>query len=476
MVPSPVGTSEVDAPATGVRRAGPPPVPAPSPERAARRPCPEDGPLASPPLSFSTRPKRRRWTRVVVVVLVLVALVVTLAAAAAGLLWTYAWFRLGPTPVAGLVMEDDDAAGALGEDDPTSPDGTTTALVALVEDRDPTLPGEASLAGPVALVQTGGARGDDVAVVLLPAALPVAVDGEGAMPLGSVHEEGGPDLLVQAVVDHTGVAVDHLVAADAGALPDLVEALGDVEVCDPGCGSLGAEDARARIDAYAAAGSPAELEASFADLVVAVEAVAGRLDARSSLTSPFATRRAIEVVSSQVTTDVALRGAALLPLAERLGASGQVSVATLPGVTNPDSGRLLVLPEQAEVRFALLRDGGVPDSSPQEDDEAILADVRVAVQNGTGTAGYAAALESVLVGGGVQVVGTENAASFDRPVTELRYDDSDPLGEVAAVLIAELLDADVELEPAEQPPTFEGEPVTVVVIGGEDLDDEDDAS
>lgn len=427
--------------------------------------------MASPPLSFSTRPKRRRWTRVVVAIVVLAALIAALAAATAGLLWTYAWFRLGPTAVAGLVVDDEDVA-ALGEDGPTAPDGTTTALVALVEDRDPTLPGDPPLAGPVALVQTGGVRGDDVAVVLLPAALPVAVDGEGTMALRDVHEQGGPDLLVRAVVDHTGIAIDHLVAADTEALPELTDALGDVEVCAPSCEPLTTEDVRDRVAAYAAATSPADLERGFADLVVAVEAIADRFDARSRMLSPFATRRAIDVVGNAVTTDVALRGAALLPVGERLAAPGEVAVATLPGVTNPDSGQLLVLPEQAEVRFALLREGGVPDSDAEADDAAILADVRVAVQNGTGTAGYAAALESLLVGAGVQVVGTENAASFDREVTELRYDATDPLGEVAAVLLADLLDADVDLEPVDRPPTFDGEPVTVIVVGGADLDEE----
>lgn len=424
--------------------------------------------MSSPPLSFSTRPKRRRWTRVVVAVLILAALVAVLVAAAAGLLWVYAWFRLAPTAVAGLTVDDE--VVAMPEDGPTAPDGVTTALVALVEERDPTLPGDPALTGPVALVQSGGARGDDVAVVLLPAGLPVAVDGEGTMALSDVHEAGGPDLLVRAVVDHTGIAIDHLVTADTAAVPDLVDALGNVEVCDPNCTALTVDDARSRVSAYADASAPAESAAAFADLVVAIEAIADRVQVRTALTSPFATRRAIDVLSRQTTTDVALRGAAVLPVAERLADAGQVAVATLPGVTNPDSGQLLVLPEQAEIRFALLREGGVPETSAEQDDAAILSDVRVAVQNGTGTAGYAAQLEDVLSAAGVEVVGTENAASFDLGVTVLRYDSNDPLGEVAAVLLAELLDADVELEPVDRPPTFEGDPVTVMVVGGADLD------
>lgn len=432
--------------------------------------APLDPDVTTPPLSFSTRPKRRRWVSVVVGVVAVAVVGALLVAGTAGLLWLYAWFQLAPSDVAGLTSQED--RPTLAADGPSAPEGVTTALVAVVEEQDPTLPGEAPLAGPVALVQSGGERGDDVAVVLLPAALPVAVDGEGRLSLEDAHERGGPDRLVQAVVDHTGIAIDHFVAADTVALPTLADVVGDLEVCTPACTTVDAAEVDDRVAAYGAASSPAELEDAFADLVVVLEAVSARVDARAALTSPFATRRAIEVLADRVTTDVALRGAAVLPVADRLAQAGEVAVATLPGVTNPESGQLLVLPEQSEVRFALLREGGVPTSSPEDDDAAVLADVRVSIQNGTGTTGYAAQLEDQLTAAGVPVVGTENAASFDQQRTALRYDADDPLGEVGAVLLAEILGGDVELVAADRPPTFEGEPVTVTVIGGTDLDDE----
>lgn len=423
----------------------------------------------SPPLSFSTRPKRRRWVRVVAIVLGVVALVAVAVGLTVGAVWTESWLRLGATSVPSLEIGED---AALGEGAPTAPAGVTTALVALVEERDPTLPGQPPVVGPVALVQAGGPRGDDAAVVLLPAALPVAVDGEGTLPLADVHELGGIDLLTRAVVDHTGVAIDHVVTADTGALPAIVDALDGVEVCVAVCREEGPDAARARVDAYVGAGSPAELETAFADLVVLTEAIAQRLTPAATVRSPLRTRRVVDVLATRVVTDVPLRGGAALPVAARLADPGGVAVATLPGVVNPDSGALVVLPEQAEVRFALLRDGGVPDSSAEADDRAVLGQVTAAVQNGTGTTGYAAALEARLLAAGVRVAGTENAPSFDVERTTVRYHVEDPVGEVAAVLLAELLGGDVLLEPADRVPTFEGEPVTVVVVGGADLDEE----
>lgn len=420
-------------------------------------------------LSFSTRPARRRWVKVVVAVLVVAAVLAVLAGLTAGSLWAYAWFRLGAEPVASL---DEDAIEALDEDGATAPDGTFTAVVALVEDRDPTEPGEPPMIGSVALVQTGGPRGDDAAVVMLPTGLRVAVDGSDPMPLREVHETGGADLLVRAVVDHTGIAVDHLLIADTEAIPRLVESVGELEVCAPACELVDGDAARGQVATFVDAAGPAEVEASFARLAATSAAVAEQVSTRRIVLSPLASRRAVDVLADRVTTDVSLRGGVVVDVAERLARVGEVAVATLPGVVNPDSGRLLVLPEQAEIRFALLRDGGMLETDAEDDGRAILADAQVSVQNGTGTAGYAADIEATLTASGVQVVGTENAASFDVSRTVLRYAGDDPTAEVVAVLLADVLGGDVELDPVDQVPTFEGDPVTVAVIGGADLEDE----
>lgn len=424
-------------------------------------------------LTFSTqrRPKRPNWVRVVMGVVFVALAFALLVALTGGLLWAYAWARLGGSDVPALAAEGDDELGAGGA---TSPPGTTTFMVALTPRLDETRPAGQPLAGPVALVQVGGPRGDDAAVLVLPASLPVSVDGEAPTPLTDVHRGGGADVLVRAVVDYTQIDVDHVVMASVDALPQLVEALGPIEVCTSGCAQVDARSVTTSLAGLTAPdAAPADATAALRELAAVLRGLGATTEPIGLLRSPLASKRAIDVVSSQVRTDVSLRGGALLPLADHLADAGDVSVVQLPGVVNPDSGQLLVLPEQAATRFALLREGGVPTQDPADDEAAVLADAEVVVQNGTGTAGYAARLEARLSALGVSVVGTENARDFDHERTQVAYGPDDTAAEAAAVLLAREL-GDVDLVMLERQPTFEGEPVSVLVIGGADLDTEEE--
>lgn len=416
-------------------------------------------------LTFSTtrRPKRR-WGRGVVVVLVLVVVAALVVAAVAGGLWTYAWARLGGDDLPALTELEE----VLGPDGATSPADTTTLLVTVTEDRDPTIPGEAPLLGPVALVQVGGARGEDGVVLVLPAELRVAVDGRAPAPLAEVHETGGPDLLVRVVMDYTGIAVDHVVSARRSLLDELVTLLDPVEVCDPRCLPAATGEADRRVGAWVAAEGDT-LGTAVDGLVGLLRGLGARLDPATALRSPFMTRRVIDAVADLVVTDVDLRGARLLDLAPLLAGAGNLTIVTLPGVVNPTTGALLVLPEQAELRFAMLREGGVAVAIPEDDETVVLAEATVVVQNGTGTDGFAARLETRLVMAGIRVVGTENASNFDHAETVVLHAPDDPVAEAAAILVARELGG-VELRPADRVPTYGGNPVSVQVIAGADLD------
>jgi hypothetical protein len=423
-------------------------------------------------LTFSTqrRPKRRRWVRVAVALFVLVLVAAVIVVLTGGLLWGYAWSRLGGTELPSLSADGDDALGAGGA---TSPEGTTTVLLALTEPTDATDETDASgvpVVGPVALLQIGGPRGDDPVAVVLPAALPVSVDGEAPMPLADVHATGGPDLLLRTVVDYTQIDVDHVVTAATDAIPGLVEALGPVEACADTCVSIDVTEAEQAVADYTdPATTPDGSAEALRELAVVVRGLGGATDPVAALSSPFATRRAIDILGSDVTTDAGLRGGALFPLADRVAASGELTAVSLPAIANPDSGELVILPEQAATRFALLREGGVPTASPEDDEAALIAEATVAVQNGTGTDGYAAALSTQVEALGVRVVGTENALSFDVERTRVAYGPDDPEAEAVAIVLAREL-GDAELVALDRAPSFEGEPVTVQVIGGSDLD------
>ncbi len=409
------------------------------------------------------RPPRRRWLRTVKIVLSTVLVLGLLAVGVVGAVWAEAWLRLGGDRLASVSGDIE----ALGPDGAQAPGDATTVLVALVEEHDPTMAGGAPLAGHVALVQATAQR-EEVSVLLLPAALEVGIDGEGELPLDEVHQRGGLDLLTRGVVDYTSIAVDHAVAASTEALPQLTNALGGVEHCDDaGCRVLDA-------DAVAVMAGDRDPVARAEAVGAVVQGLAARVSPTTPLRSPLRSRSVISTLSSEIVTDASLRGTRLLDAAQALSEPRPLAVGVVAGIVNPDTSRLVVRPEQTETLFQHLRQGTrLEGDDLAERDDVVPDDVGVVVLNGVGTAGLAARIESQLQGAGFQTVGTDNAPRFDHERTIVAYGADDADAEVVAVMIAEHL-GDVELDPRERPPTFEGEPVQVLVTVGQDLDDEGD--
>jgi hypothetical protein len=383
-----------------------------------------------------------------------------------GGLWTYAWFKLG-----GLDLRaTDPEVAALGSLDARSPDGATTVLVALTGPRDPTVPRQPALVAPVVLVQLSPTR-EFPAVLLLPTDLPVTVDGLGLATLDEVHAEGGEDLLARAVIDYTEIRVDHVISLTEDAIPAMVEVLGDVQRCSPvGCTPATVEQIRnaQRSD---------DPDVYVRTLTETVRGIGRAIDRVSVLRSPLKTKRAIDIVAGEVRTDVSLRGRTLLHLAEDLGGVGRVEYDEVPLLRNPRSGELLPLDEPAMARFQRLRDGTpLVVEEPEEDPvaELVIELVEVAVLNGAGVTGLAADVQVRLESEGFRVVGTGNAASFDRQTTVVAYGPDPETTEVAAVILAERLGEGVRLEALDESPVFEGSRVDVLVTVGADLAPESD--
>jgi hypothetical protein len=418
----------------------------------------------SPLFTSVRRPPRRRWLRGVKILLGVTLTIVLIAAAVVGVVWAESTIRLGGDDVAALTGDLE----ALGAEGPSAPDEATTVLVALVEALDETEPRPAHLAGPVALVQVADSR-DDVAILALPKELEVAVEDEGDLPLDDVHQRGGLDLLVRGVVDYTGVRIDHAVAASVDALPRLTSALRGTERCSQtGCRVLDADAVRSEITQD----DPEEQTLAVAETA---RGLARQLDATTPLRHPLRSRSVVGVLSDEVVADVSLRGRRLLRVAEAIDTTRPLSVAVLPGLRNPETGRLLVPPEQAEVLFQHLQQGTPLEGAREVDEGELLPEgITVGVLNGTGTAGLAGRIESQLQGAGFAVAGTDNASSFDVEQTLVTYNAEDPAAEVAAILVAEQLDG-AELEGTDSPLLVEGDPVDVQVTIGADLDDEDEA-
>jgi len=410
--------------------------------------------------SSARRAPRRWWRRGAGMVVALVLVVVVVWALLIGALWVYAWFQLGGLD---LSATEDDVA-ALGSVGAQSPDGATTILVAITAPRDPTIPREPDLVGPVALLQLSPTR-EVPAVLLLPTELPVSVEGLGRVDLDEVHAEGGEDLLARAVIDYAEVEVDHVVSVTEEAIPRMVELLGDVELCTPtGCTPASTQQIRA-------AQRSDDPEIYVRTLTDVLRGIGRSMDHTSVIRSPLTAKRAIDVVAEEVRTDASLRGRSLLHLAEGFSEVGGVEYDEVPLLRNPRSGELVPLEEPAMVRFQRLRDGSSLDVDEEDDavEDLVIDLVEVAVLNGAGVAGLAADIQVQLETEGFRVVGTGNASSFDRTTTVVAYGPEPETTETAAVILAQRLGDGVQLDPLERAPTFEGEPVDLLVTVGSDL-------
>jgi len=417
-------------------------------------------------LFASGRRAPTRWWRRGSVVLIVLTLVVALGwALLIGALWVYAWFQLGGLD---LRATDPDAA-TLGSVGAEAPADATTVLVALTGSRDPTIPREPELIAPVALVQFGAGR-ELPAVLLLPTDLVVSVDGLGQATLDEVHDEGGEDLLARAVIDYAEVRVDHVVSLTEDALPELVEVLGDVEICTPtGCTPASPQQIRT-------AQRSGDDEILISTLTDVVRGIGRAMDTGSVVRSPLTAKRAVDVVADEVRTDVSLRGRTLLSFAEALGSVTAVEHDRLPLLRNPETGEIVPLEEPIMVRFQHLREGTpllASDDEPEDLEGLVIDQVEVAVLNGAGVAGLAGDVQVQLEAEGFRVIGTGNAASFGRPTTIVAYGPEPETVEAAAVILAERLGDGVQLDRRDQAPTFEGQPVDVLVTVGTDLAPED---
>lgn len=409
-------------------------------------------------LSLSPSRQRRGSLRPLTILLGVALTALVIWAVVVGVVYINAWLQLGPDDVPALTDEE---AAALGANGATAPDDATTVLVVLTEERDPTVPREPALVGSPVLVQTGGSR-EGAAVLILPQELPVMVEGEGERSLAQVQATGGADLLVRTLTDHTGIRIDHVVSAASDTLPRLVEELGPLEVCtSAGCARPTAQELRAEL-------SVTDDRGRVRLTVDVLRAVGDELGAGWAVTAPVEAWRVTELLAGHVRTDVSLRPGELFAVADALTAEVPLEVDTLPLVVNPQTGAIVPLLEPAQVRYDHLRQGtsfaGVDGGAEEED---LIRDVEVAVLNGAGVDGLAGQVQVLLEASGFRVVGTGNAPSFGRDATTISYPEDDPIAELAAVRLAELLEG-AQLDPLGRNLTFEGNPVDVQVIVGAD--------
>jgi hypothetical protein len=412
-------------------------------------------------LTFSTnhRPRGARIARGFGVLLLVVVALLLLWGLAVGVLWSYAWFTLGGDDIPAL--RDDGGLVALGPaEGPQAPPDAITVMVTLTGPVDPTIPTPPELEAPVVLLQLGGPR-ERPAALILPEDVPLS----GERSFAEVQAEGGTDPLLRAVIDYTGVRVDHVASLSVDALPRILDAVGTLEVCRAdGCMEPTGDELRAQL----LTADDEELLSLTADTL---RALGERLDARWAVTSPRAGKRVIDAVDEEIVTDVSLRGGGLLDVAAALSQPVRLETDRIPVFVNPATGDVVPLPEQVEVRLQRLREGeplsGIGGQSSEEIEADLLADIEIAVLNGAGIDGLAARLEAEITSAGFEVRGTGNAPTFDRQRTLISFARDDEEAALAAFRLSELL-GDAEIDALDQPPTFEGEEIDVLLIAGED--------
>lgn len=351
--------------------------------------------------------------------------------------WVYAARRLEPTPVAGLA--------------PVTGEGPMNLLVVHTSSRDDERPAS------VTILQL--ADGTPPRALALPLDLEVTVPGAEATLVGDLLASGGPDRLVAAVADYTGVPLHHLVQVNLEGLQELATAVGGA-AC-PGGSCLDEQIATVQREGV----FPLDLLDEHA---IGLRALAAEIGRPAILMSPLAVRSVVDATGAAIATDVDLGPRSALAVARALADSdvAGLDVRAVPGFHDPAAGTTTPYWEQAETLFQAFRNAtAVPEDlgrTDPADDVLIPENVRVLVLNGIGVEGLAGRVAEHLEGAGFDVVGADNVETFDdsleRTVVTYR-----PGRDHEGELVAAKLEGSVVEERSELPPR-----VDVVVTVGND--------
>ena len=329
-----------------------------------------------------------------------------------------------------------------------------------------------ALTDTIMLVQISPER-EQAVVVAFPRDLRVMWD-EGTTKINAIHPMGGPDALVGAVQDLTGVDLDHYVEIDMKGFLDLADALGGVEVCldEPlvdeyagvnlpaGCQTLDSTEAlgfvRARKTASEQFGA-----ADFGRIAKQqyyLQQATEKATQLGTLVNPLKVKNLIDAVASAITTDRALGLTDMYRIANTLKGvnADDVIMRTVPSYWDPDEQMVIMEPEPAETLFQALREGGdLGDVGTEAPDELAPADVRVLIVNGVGISGLAGDVQSYLeerdfvVTDAVNPEDVEPGAEFDLGLEGLTIRHTAQDRSRAELLRDHLGDVPVELEEVE---------------------------
>jgi len=307
----------------------------------------------------------------------------------------------------------------------------------------------------------------DTVVPILACAASDGTPGQQANPnsverINAALAAGGPACTWKTVDQETGIHIDHFVQLDFTGFEKVIDDLGGVTVCLPGP----VDDPKSGLDLSAgrhhvygrealafwrereAVGEGSDLQRIQRDQFLMASLVQG-IEHSGLLSSPTKTLNVIRDAANAITTDTGLDQNAMLQIAESLRGlkSSSVQFVTAPNGAYPGDPLAEVefaQPQASELFSAIAHDTTLPkpkkakrtkkSASTKPTTTPVLdtapSQIKVQVENGSGTNGLAGQVGGDLTSHGFQVMGTGDASNFNYTSSVIEYAASSDLGAV----------------------------------------------
>jgi LCP family protein required for cell wall assembly len=326
-------------------------------------------------------------------------------------------------------------------------------------------------------------------ILSIPRDLWVQIPGKPFKQRINTTFDAGPDLLVQAIKDDLGIAVDHYVEVNFDSFRQVVNAVGGVKeyfptpahdafsalnVANPGCVNMTGNQAlafvRSRHYQFFANGRwQFEAESDLARIRRQQSFIKKMLDKAQStgLTDPLRLNGVIGAVTVNLTLDSGFSRSQLLSLAKRfhsINPSG-LATATLPTTPAVIQSNDVLLLKQPDAQQVIAQFLGETQPAPASGPGGAVptnvrpGNVRISVRNGSGRLGEASAVADQLRRRGFALTATGDADNHGYATTTIRYV---PGAEDKARYVASLVHGAVQLQ---QDPNVYG--ADVVLITGQ---------
>lgn len=412
------------------------------------------------------RRRRLRWTSVLKWGAIALALILIIA-----FIWGYVWLKAKESKM--RVEGVDQVLDAKKKGQPV-----TTLIMGIDKG---SVPGETESRADILMLVSVNPANNKAAVISIPRDTRLQIPGEtGYNKINAAHAFGGPKLTIQTVKGFTGLDINHYVEMDFVGFKNIVDAIGgvkmhiDVAIHDKYAGDVPAGDVvltgdqalafvRARHDVNAVPAGDIDRVKNQRKFLQAM------LSSASHTRNPFKVIKLVDVASTNIKTDLSFTE--MISLGRRLQGAGKnnLTMTTAPGTPKVIGGVWYYIVDMPQFQSILetFKTKQVVDTRSEEQATSSTsspAGVRVAVLNGAGTPGLAAAAATDLQKAGFASVKTGNSESrFSKTTIYYADDNSSKAGMVAADLAGvqePLIESDDSLT--------SGQGVDVVVVLGSD--------